>query len=564
MLRKSFKSKIIFPAIVILVLLTVTLATYMFVRFSLFSDFLIHEKVVANASTLRLFIDRGHSRAAAVSMAHNPAVINAVKNHDRDELLRIFAPVYDIYQVSFCTVTDDKGIVLVRTHDPEKFGDSLAHLQSIKNALNGEVSSYCEAGTVVKISVRTGAPVYDTDGTLVGVVSIGVRFDSHETVDELKELLHAEVTILLGDAGIVTTLHSDGQRTPEAAIDPKITKMLMESKQEYFGDVNILGTVYKTFCMPLLNTDNEMFAAIFIASPMTELIEEMNALIRNVIVISFIVMIAAILLLYRIISSISEPLIVLSKEMDKIEAGNLDVVIETKSDDEVGHVGKTFQKVADILRKLIEGINTAIAEYAKGNMDYILDVTGFQGDYRLLADRIVELSNLGMKDKLTGIPNRRTFDNRLTLEWERARRERIPLSLLIIDVDHFKNYNDTYGHQQGDVVLREVARGLSQPVRRTIDFVARWGGEEFVVLLPHTDSKGALHIAELIRKTVENLEIPRIDGGTAEKVTISIGVNTLIPSRDNSIENLISKTDEALYRAKETGRNRVCRYEGGE
>jgi diguanylate cyclase (GGDEF)-like protein len=437
-------------------------------------------------------------------------------------------------------------------------------VQSIKNALDGEVSSYCEAGTVVKVSVRTGAPIYDTDGTLLGVVSIGVRLDTNETVDALKKLLHAEVTILLGDTGIVTTLHCDEQRTAGTAIDPKITKMLMESKQEYFGDVNILGRVYKTFCMPLLNTDNEMFAAIFIASPMTELIEEMNALIRNVIIISFIVLIIAVFLLYRIISSISEPLIVLSNEMDKIEAGNLNVIIETKSDDEVGHVSRTFQKVANILRKLIEGINTAIAEYAKGNMDYALDVTGFQGDYRLLADRIVELSNLGLKDKLTGIPNRRTFDNRLSLEWERACREKIPLSLLMIDVDHFKNYNDTYGHQQGDIVLQEVAKGLSQPVRRPVDFAARWGGEEFAVVLPNTDSKGALHIAELIRKTVENLEIPRIDGGTAKKVTVSIGVNTQVPTREHSIENLISKTDEALYRAKATGRNKVCRYEGGE
>jgi diguanylate cyclase (GGDEF)-like protein len=469
-----------------------------------------------------------------------------------------------LYQVSFCTILDDKGVVLIRTHEPEKFGDSLAHLQSIKNALNGDVSSYCEAGTVVKVSIRTGAPIYDTDGTLIGVVSIGVRFDTNETVDELKELLQAEVTILLGDTEIVTTLHRNEQRITGTKIDSHIAKVLIEDKQEYFGDVNIHGQVYKTFCMPLLNVDNETFAAIFIGNPMTELTEAANALIRNVIIISSIVLIVAVVLLYRIISSISEPLIVLSKEMDKIEAGNLNVIIGTKSDDEVGHVSRTFQKVADILRKLIEGINAAIAEYAKGNMDYALDVTDFHGDYRLLADRIVELSNLGMKDKLTGIPNRRTFDNRLSLEWDRARREKNPLSLLIIDVDYFKKYNDTYGHQQGDVTLQAVAKGLSQPIRRTIDFVARWGGEEFVVLLPHTDSKGALYIAELIRKTIENLEIPRIDGGTAGKVTISIGVNTQVPSRENSIENLISKTDGALYRAKATGRNRVCRYEGGE
>jgi diguanylate cyclase (GGDEF)-like protein len=166
------------------------------------------------------------------------------------------------------------------------------------------------------------------------------------------------------------------------------------------------------------------------------------------------------------------------------------------------------------------------------------------------------INHLSMFDQMTDIPNRRSFDGRLRVEWNRAIREHMPISLLMIDVDKFKNYNDTYGHQQGDLVLQTVAKIFSQSAKRSGDIAARWGGEEFVILLPNTMMPGALDIAEKIRADVEAVAIPCADGSTT-KVTVSIGINTQTPAHGNSIDAFISNADKALYEAKAQGRNRV-------
>jgi diguanylate cyclase (GGDEF)-like protein len=168
------------------------------------------------------------------------------------------------------------------------------------------------------------------------------------------------------------------------------------------------------------------------------------------------------------------------------------------------------------------------------------------------------IERLCITDQLTGIQNRRGFFNIGNKEWRRMIREKLPLSVLMLDVDKFKAYNDTYGHPQGDTALREVARVLTGSIERPGDFAARWGGEEFIVLLPDTDIDGALKVAERIRSGVENKIIPRTDGSST-KITVSIGVNTLIPAQDSLIDDFISRADKALYTAKATGRNKVCR-----
>ena len=174
-----------------------------------------------------------------------------------------------------------------------------------------------------------------------------------------------------------------------------------------------------------------------------------------------------------------------------------------------------------------------------------------------IINQLRAIENLSMIDQLTNLPNRRSFDSRLSMEWKQAIREKTPVSLLMMDVDKFKNYNDTYGHQQGDVVLKTVAQVFLNSLKRPTDFAGRWGGEEFVVLLPNTPLCGALGIAELIRANVENAVIPCANN-SGTKVTISIGVNTQTPVQCCCTDQFISSADEALYIAKQTGRNRVA------
>jgi diguanylate cyclase (GGDEF)-like protein len=142
------------------------------------------------------------------------------------------------------------------------------------------------------------------------------------------------------------------------------------------------------------------------------------------------------------------------------------------------------------------------------------------------------------------------------MEWKQAIREQTPISLLMMDIDKFKNINDTYGHQQGDVILQIIAQTFPKIFKRPADFAARWGGEEFIALLPNTKLEGAVDMAEKIRANIEKINIP-YNEGVIIKITVSIGVNSLIPVKNSSMNAFISNADKALYAAKEAGRNKV-------
>jgi len=167
------------------------------------------------------------------------------------------------------------------------------------------------------------------------------------------------------------------------------------------------------------------------------------------------------------------------------------------------------------------------------------------------------IKRLGILDPLTDIPNRRGFNERLEAEWNKAIREESRIALLMIDIDHFKRYNDTYGHPQGDKLLQTIAGVFRQALTRPADYLARWGGEEFAVVLPGTDAGSAMEIAERIRAHAEDAVIP-CAGGTDTRVTVSIGVHAVAPVAGDLPDDFIAKADKALYTAKETGRNRVA------
>ncbi|MFL1525233.1 diguanylate cyclase [Pseudomonas sp. O230] len=175
-------------------------------------------------------------------------------------------------------------------------------------------------------------------------------------------------------------------------------------------------------------------------------------------------------------------------------------------------------------------------------------------ELRLRHNAEQELAQLAATDALTGVANRRMLDQTLRHEWFRAQRSGKPLSVLMIDADHFKAFNDQHGHQAGDDALRALAKVIAEHVRRPTDLVARYGGEEFSVILAETDSAGAQQIAEHIRSAVEQLPFV---AGVESPITVSIGISTWTPTTDTSLEQLLFAADKALYQAKESGRNRV-------
>lgn len=174
----------------------------------------------------------------------------------------------------------------------------------------------------------------------------------------------------------------------------------------------------------------------------------------------------------------------------------------------------------------------------------------------------IALQQQATLDGLTGIANRRSFDEKLHVEWSRAQRYGEAISLILADVDYFKRYNDHYGHQGGDECLRAVAGLLQREIFRPTDMAARYGGEEFAIILPATSLEGALTVAERLRSDIEAMAIPHSGSEIGPSVTLSIGVASLTPTRESLANTLITQADKALYQAKAQGRNQVCAATG--
>jgi len=179
-----------------------------------------------------------------------------------------------------------------------------------------------------------------------------------------------------------------------------------------------------------------------------------------------------------------------------------------------------------------------------------------------LEDLTWQFREQAIQDPLTGVWNRRYFDNFIRDEWHRSGRVGMPLSLLMVDIDYFKLYNDTYGHQVGDEALRAVAQTLADCLSRTGDLVARYGGEEFAVVLFNTPEEGARTVAERLRASVEDLHREHSTSRVTRWLTLSIGAATMMPSPDSEPDELIRRADQALYKAKRDGRN--CARGAGE
>ncbi len=175
-----------------------------------------------------------------------------------------------------------------------------------------------------------------------------------------------------------------------------------------------------------------------------------------------------------------------------------------------------------------------------------------------LEDANQQLRGLAMLDGLTQVPNRRHLDEYLLNQWSCHRRQQQPLSLIMIDVDYFKLYNDLYGHLIGDECLQKVAQAIDQTIKRSTDFVARYGGEEFTVVLPFTGIQGAGQVAKNIMAKIQGLQIPHASSPIGDQITLSMGLTSLVPQPEQSLKDLIQSADEAMYRAKQAGRNQLC------
>lgn len=216
--------------------------------------------------------------------------------------------------------------------------------------------------------------------------------------------------------------------------------------------------------------------------------------------------------------------------------------------------------LADYARALESEVDQRTAELRAANAQLQIEIAERQQVEMALQVANQELQRLVHIDGLTQVANRRCFDSHLEQEWQRSIREQMPLALILCDVDFFKRYNDTYGHQRGDLCLQLVARAICDRVNRSSDLVARYGGEEFAVILPNTDAWGAMQVAKNLQAAIAQLQIPHAGSEVSAWVSLSLGIACLVPAVHRTTEQLIQWADQALYDAKSQGRNRAVLY----
>jgi diguanylate cyclase (GGDEF)-like protein len=243
------------------------------------------------------------------------------------------------------------------------------------------------------------------------------------------------------------------------------------------------------------------------------------------------------------------PIIEIADVVRRIEQGERNPVIPRSAGaDELAMLARSMEGMLDSLTRRERELERLAASLEARVVERTAE----------LAQANVRLEELSTTDGLTGVANRRSFDIALDREWRQATRYGLPLSVIMIDIDHFKGYNDRYGHQVGDDCLRTVALALARNVTRAGDLVARYGGEEFAVILAHMTQEQAMAVAERLRGAVEALQIPHQASPVAHHLTISLGVAAAMPSRETDPSALLADADRALYAAKEGGRNRVA------
>ncbi|MBD2463774.1 diguanylate cyclase [Oscillatoria sp. FACHB-1407] len=410
-------------------------------------------------------------------------------------------------------------------------------------------------------TITAAIPVYNREnGQLSAVCATDIILS--------EELNHFLRNLEIGQSGIAFIAEPDSSLIASSTIEPitlgrgentellpgnQSSNPLIRAATHYlsdrFGGFSNISTTQATFMLEdkrqflevvRFNDGHGLDWIVVLVIPESDFMEQIHENTRMTLLSCVVALLVAILIGLITTQWLTRPLLQLNTTAKEIAQGKWEKVVELERTDEIGELSRAFASMVYQLRAAFTNLEERVEERTTE-----------------LIRLNQELHRLAQVDGLTQIANRRQFDVYLDKEWQRSIREQQPLTLILCDVDYFKRYNDTYGHQAGDRCLQKIAHMLTQTVKRPADLVARYGGEEFAIILPNTDENGAIYVAHKIQMALQALQIPH---QSSEKgyITISMGMATMTPITGEIYQSLILSADRALYLAKAEGRDQFC------
>ncbi|MBP2628473.1 MAG: hypothetical protein H6Q68_3184 [Firmicutes bacterium] len=404
------------------------------------------------------------------------------------------------------------------------------------------ISGIIMAKSTKKLGIVIAEPI-KKDESLVGVLIINI---------ELSKLIQRVGDTKVGNMGYAYIVNREGK----VIIHPDLGIIDNGADESSLFHIKAAISGQKGWMEYDYNNEKRIAAYSYVPStkwgviaqqPLNEAMgNAINIKIKSILVMVSTVVIA-ILMALAIAGALARPIADISEATNRLAEGDLAVRLEVSTFDEIGQLATNFNNMTNQLVKRDEALCLAQEELenqVKKRTEELMIVNE-------------ELRRISFLDGLTGIANRRYFDEFLEREWQRSKRENTSLALIMLDVDFFKNYNDTYGHIAGDECLRRIADILKTTAKRATDLVVRYGGEEFAIILPDTNVQCAKIVGERVRSGVEKLAIRNKTSPISEVVTVSVGISVSVLAKEALPITIIAAADEALYQSKQNGRNRI-------
>ena len=333
------------------------------------------------------------SASAAKSLAADAGVILAVQQGNaaavKTEVSRFVKEM--AADVDFVTITNRQGSVIARTLD-DKAGDSVAGQANIARALKGETATVTETGADISLAIRTGTPVKDSSGNVIGAVSAGYSLVNAKFVDEMKSMTGNEFTVFVGDERVNTTIISNGQRVVGTRLDQKIAKTVLEEKTQYFGSADILGVPYATAYQPIVDSGNRAIGIYFAGLSLVESNAAMrNATAISVVLVLVLVLLAITLLVLFVRRTISRPLDQMAEVATQLSQGNLNLALEYRAKNELGMLADALRSTVSSLQSYIQDISEKLHQMAQGDMRVRVDLD-YAGDFTPIREALVQIS----------------------------------------------------------------------------------------------------------------------------------------------------------------------------